>query len=78
VEAEPAVVRGTAEKSDEGFVEGVCRAKHRVNKCEANAAPLVVGVHAERAEAQGRDSVDVSAGADHVPEDFIVFTNCDK
>jgi hypothetical protein len=46
--------RQVAEKGNKGFADGVRRAEYGVDQRHADAATLVVRMHAERAERQNR------------------------
>lgn len=51
-EAVPAVVRRAADQGDERFADSIRGTKQGVNECKTDAATLMIGAHAERAEGQ--------------------------
>ena len=53
-ESEPRVISRIAEENHKGLVECVGCAEHRVHQGLAEAAPLVVGMHAERPDCEHR------------------------
>lgn len=66
-EPKSGVVAGIAEEDHERLVEGVGCAEYGMHQCVADAASLVVGMHAERPERECRSRADPCPAAQDVP-----------
>ncbi len=77
-EPEARVVGGVAEQHDLTRAERVGGGEHAVHQCAPDAAPLVSGQHAERAEPQRGAVAEHGPAAHDVPDDLAVPLRDDR